>query len=72
MLDIIIPAYNSHKYISNALYSITSQIFDGNINVYIVNDCSDSDYSEIINKFSNVLNIKELKMKKNVGPGAAR
>jgi len=72
MIDIIIPAYNSHATIERTLLSISNQTVRSIINVIIVNDCSDTDYSEQISKFSNLLNIKEVYIPKNSGPGVAR
>lgn len=72
MIDIIIPAYNAHEHISKALYSILIQSFSDKLNVYIVNDCSDEDYSGEVKYFKKYLNIKELKTPKNIGPGGAR
>ncbi|MBR1376505.1 MAG: glycosyltransferase family 2 protein [Bacilli bacterium] len=72
MIDIIIPAYNAHNTIEETLFSIAYQDIANNCNIYIVNDASDSNYDVIINFFSNFLNIKELKLEKNSGPGTAR
>ena len=72
MIDIIIPAYNAHDFIENALSSILIQTKLSSLHVYIVNDCSDKDYSEQINKYKDKMNIIELKTPKNVGPGGAR
>ena len=58
MLDIIIPSYNSLDTIEQTLCSIAYQDNINNINVYIVDDCSDCDYSEIIEHFSNFMNLK--------------
>ena len=72
MIDIIIPAYNAHDTIEKSLLSILIQSEINNINVYIVNDCSKNDYSYFIKKYKNYMNIHELKLKKNKGPGFAR
>jgi len=72
MIDVIIPAYNAHKTICETLFSIVMQSVRDKLNVYIVNDCSDTDYKKEVKKFSKVLNIKEVKTKKNSGPGVAR
>jgi len=72
MIDIIIPAYNAHKTIKKTLFSIYMQKNLENLNVYIVNDASDTDYSDEVNIFSKVMNIKELKLDKNKGSGYAR
>ncbi len=72
MIDIIIPAYNAHKYIEKALISISMQTISNQVNVYIINDCSKKDYSEIIKIFKDRIKIKEIKLEKNSGPGVAR
>ena len=72
MIDVIIPAYNSHATIEQTLYSISYQVIKDKLRVYIVNDASNSDYSELVNFFSNFINVKELKLDKNGGPGVAR
>lgn len=71
-LDIIIPCYNAKKTIAKTLSSICLQERCEDINVYLVNDCSDYDYSFFINFFSNFIKIKELRTPENVGPGGAR
>lgn len=71
MIDVIIPAYNAHKTIEQTLTSIAFQNIVDKLNVYIVNDCG-KDYKEIIEYYSNFMNIQELKLEKNSGPGQAR
>lgn len=72
MIDIIIPAYNAHRFIQSTLFSIACQTISNLINVYVVNDCSDYDYSKEIYRFKPYINIKELKTPENIGPGGAR
>lgn len=72
MIDIIIPAYNAHETIKDTLESIASQSIKDKINVYIINDFSDKDYSEEISIFKNKLDVKEINTGKNMGPGYAR
>ena len=72
MIDVIIPAYNSHKTIERTLFSIAYQVIIDKINVYVVNDCSDKDYSDFVDFFSKFMDIKELKLERNSGPGVAR
>lgn len=72
MIDVIIPAYNSHETIERTLYSIAYQRNSEDLNVYIINDNSIKDYSEEIDFFKNFINIKELKLNENKGPGYAR
>jgi len=72
MIDIIIPAYNSHKTIRKTLLSIAKQDNIEDIKTYIVNDCSKKDYSEEVNTFKNLMFIEEIDLPVNSGPGAAR
>ena len=72
MIDVIIPAYNAHKTIGRTLLSLASQSEKDNLNVVIVNDGSNQDYSKEVKEYSKYLNIKELKVSKNKGPGYAR
>ena len=72
MIDIIIPAYNAHSTIEKTLLSISCQTISDDLNVYIVNNKSEKDYKEIVNNYSRYLNIKEIDLKENVGPGLAR
>ena len=72
MVDVIIPAYNSHDTIEATLFSIAYQDIVDKINVYVVNDNSSKDYVDFVKYFSNFMNIKELKLEENVGPGLAR
>lgn len=69
-IDIIIPVYNSKDYLSKALDSISKQSYK-DIRVYIIDDASDDNYSDIIKKYNN-LNIFYKKLLNNVGPGKAR
>lgn len=71
MIDIIIPAYNAHSTIEQTLHSIAMQVNKKDLQVIIVND-GGRDYQEIVNRFSQWLNIKEIACPRNCGPGYAR
>lgn len=71
MIDVIIPAYNSHATILRTLSSIAMQLNKEELVVTIVND-GGKDYQDIINIFKSILNIKEIKYETNRGPGYAR
>ena len=70
LIDVIIPAFNSHKTIKKTLASISIQTIKHKISVIIVNDGGE-DYEDIIKFFSSELDLREIKIK-NSGPGAAR
>ena len=72
MIDVIIPAYNAHNTIEKTLASIAYQENIKQLKVYIVNDASDCDYSKEIKFFKKFMDVKEIKLSKNSGPGVAR
>ena len=71
MIDVIIPAYNSHSTITRTLSSIAMQLNKDEIKVTIVND-GGNDYKEIVKIFEPLLDIQEIGYKTNRGPGYAR
>lgn len=72
-IDIIIPAYKAHNTIKKTLSSIACQTIVNKIMVTIINDCCpEGDYQDIIKTFSSLMDIREIKLSKNSGPGAAR
>lgn len=72
MIDIIIPAYNANETICETLHSINIQTIKNLCKIYIINDGSDNDYSNEISMFKESLDIIEIKLNKNSGPGMAR
>lgn len=71
MVDVIIPAYNSHDTIIRTLSSIAMQLNRKDLIVTIVND-GGKDYKEIVNIFKPLINIQEIGYEENKGPGYAR
>lgn len=72
MIDIIIPIYNSLSTLSETLLSVLEQKNIPKIKIYLIDDCSDEDYSEIIKKYSDKLDIVYKKIDSNRGPGYCR
>lgn len=70
-IDVIIPVYNSLKYIGKALDSINKQTARDLINVTIVDDAGVDDYRHILTKYKS-LKINYIKLNKHLGPGGAR
>lgn len=67
LITIIMTCYNSSKTIDNAIRSILNQTYK-NFEFLIVDDCSEDNTLEIIEKYKNVDNrIKIIKLSKNVG-----
>ena len=71
LIDVIIPAYNAHSTINRCLGSILQQTILDKVAVTIVNDAGES-YEDIVNRFSRMMEIREITMEKNGGPGQAR
>ena len=70
-LSIIIPAYNSEKYLSNCLNSIIYQN-PRDIEVIIINDGSTDNTASIANEFSKKYSFINVFHQKNLGVSAAR
>jgi len=71
-IDLIIPAYKSQQTILKTLASIASQSMSDQILVTIVNDADGIGYKDVIQRFNGLLDINEITLEKNAGPGVAR
>ncbi len=72
MIDIIIPAYNSHKTIKQTLLSICMQNISPLIDVYIIDDCSEKPFDYLIPLFENKIRIHLIRNEVNKGTGTSR
>ena len=70
-IDIILPNYNSSKFIIKTIESILRQTYK-NWKLIIVDDCSDVETREILKKISKKKNIKVYFLNKNRGAGFCR
>lgn len=68
-LDIIIPVYDDAEGLARTLESVYYDEHSDWINITIVDDCSNEDYSDVLNKYSR---IRYIGLLENRGPGAAR
>ena len=71
-IDVIVPCYKAHETLPRLLGSIISQDIVEDLKVTLVNDGDENDYKEIVKQFSPFVDIQEIKLKKNSGPGTAR
>lgn len=71
-IDVIIPAYKAQNTIERTLASIVMQSIVDKVSVIIVNDADETGYSKFVEQFSPYMEIKEISLKKNGGPGVAR
>jgi glycosyltransferase involved in cell wall biosynthesis len=72
MITVFIPAYNAHDFIDYGVMSLVNQTARDLMKIVIINDGSERDYQEVINKFSPYIKISEFKHEKNMGVGRAR
>lgn len=70
-LSVIVPVFNTEKYLKKCLDSIINQSLR-NIEVIVVNDCSEGDTDFIIKEYINNPSFKYYKFSENKGLGAAR
>ena len=72
LVSIIVPTYNSNKYVIDTIESILHQTYNG-WELLITDDCSTDNTWSILKKYAGEDNrIKIFKLTKNQGPGLAR
>ncbi len=72
LVSVITPAYNSAKYISDAIESVLFQTYS-NWEMIIIDDCSNDNTVEIVESFiEGEPRINLIKLNKNSGAGVAR
>ena len=71
-IDIITPFYNQRELLSRCLASILIQSIVDLCEVTIINDGSSQSIEDIIDFYSKSIEIKEIKISRNRGPGFAR
>ncbi|HDE0455265.1 TPA: poly(ribitol-phosphate) beta-N-acetylglucosaminyltransferase [Staphylococcus aureus] len=72
--SVIVPTYNSEKYITELLNSLAKQDFPKTeFEVVVVDDCSTDQTLQIVEKYRNKLNLKVSQLETNsAGPGKPR
>ncbi|MGL4950771.1 MAG: glycosyltransferase, partial [Mycoplasma sp.] len=72
-LTILIPSYNRPESIDSLLKDIYESNFDWvmSIRICIIDDCSKKDYSNVIAKYSKVMNLDYHKVQRNGGKNKA-
>lgn len=71
-LDIIVPAFKAHEVLHRVLGSVITQTIKDEVKITIVNDADERDYQEFVERFSPFVEVQEIKMEKNGGPGVVR
>lgn len=70
-LVLVMPAYKRPECVRRALTSLTLQTYK-NFKTVVVDDCSPEPLENVVNEFSNMLDIEYIRLEQNGGPGAAR
>lgn len=71
-LSVIVPVYNSQKYLTRCIESIINQSYK-NLEILLVDDCSNDLSKDIINSYcTNFNNIKSINLVQRCGAGYAR
>ena len=70
-VDIILPNYNKAKFLEEAINSVIKQTYK-NWQLYIIDDHSNDNSLEIINRFLNLRNTNIIRLKRNMGPSFCR
>lgn len=70
LISVIMPVYNTDKYITEAINSVLNQTYD-NFELIIVDDASTDNSAKIIESFNNY-KIKYIRLSKNGGAANAR
>lgn len=74
-IDFIIPCYGKSEIIEKGIASLAIQWHKEYIHVTLVNDCSpntDCNYQDLVDKYSNFLDIRCIRTPRNGGQGLAR
>ena len=70
-VSIIVPVYNTSKYLKNCLDSLVNQTLK-DIEIITIDDCSTDNSLDILNEYKDKYNIKVIHNNKNKGPGICR
>lgn len=71
-LDVIIPAYKAQGTIERTLASIVMQSILDRLTITIVNDADGVGYAKFVEQFRDYVDIREITLDVNGGPGVAR
>lgn len=71
LIDVVIPAFNAHSTIENTIISIINQTIHDKVKIIIINDAG-NDYKDIVKKYESLIEIEEVSLEENGGPGLAR
>jgi len=71
-IDVIIPAYKAQETIVKTISSVVIQSVADKVSITIVNDADGIGYRSVVDRFKDYIDIKEVTLEVNGGPGVAR
>lgn len=71
LVSIIMPSYNTEDFIAESIQSVINQTYN-NWELIIVDDCSNDNTDEVVNRFLYDKRIKYLKNEQNIGAAKSR
>ncbi len=71
LVSVIIPVFNTEEYLEKCLDSMVNQSLS-DIEIIVINDCSEGDTDAVMQKYSNNTKVKYQKLHENIGLGAVR
>lgn len=71
-IDVIIPAFKAQNTIARTISSVIIQSIVEDISITIVNDADGIGYAKFVDDFKPYVDIREIKLEVNGGPGVAR
>jgi glycosyltransferase involved in cell wall biosynthesis len=71
LVSVIIPVFNTEEYLEKCIDSMVNQSL-ANIEILVINDCSEGDTESVMDKYINNTKIKYHKLNQNIGLGAVR
>ena len=72
-IDVIVPAHRAHATLARTLESLAVQTIASELEVIVVDDdCPEGGYHDVVAPFFSRLNIRLVRLPRNLGPGGAR
>ena len=72
-IDVIVPVHRAHETLGRTLGSLAMQSIVGDLDVTVIDDaCPEGSYHDVVVPFGSHLNIRLIRLPRNLGPGGAR
>lgn len=71
LVSVIVPVFNTEIYLKKCLDSLVNQSLQ-DIEIIVINDCSEGNVDEVMDKYSKDLRVQYFKLSRNIKLGAVR